>query len=85
MGRSERQPVRRNHIDEIDVFGIVNNAVYRAGSQTAFARQAGVSKQALNNQIHSRDDRNFTEEVLAAAGLRRVVTVHYEFIEEARA
>lgn len=74
---------RSNQIDDTDVFGIVNKAVYRAGSQAAFARVAGTSKQALNNQLHSRDNRSFTKEVLTAAGLRRVVTVHYEFIEGA--
>lgn len=74
---------RSNQIDEIDVLRIVKDAVYRAGSQVRFAEKAGVSKQTLNSQIHSRDDRNFTPEVLAAAGLRRVVTVHYEFIEGA--
>lgn len=86
LGRSERRPVRGNQIDEIDVFRIVKEAIYRAGSQTAFAAMGGFSKQKLNNQLHARGADRFSKDVLEAANIKRVtvVSVHYEFIEEPR-
>ncbi|WP_406586412.1 hypothetical protein [Asaia lannensis] len=87
MGRSERQPVRRNQIDEIDVFRIVKEAIYRAGSQAAFAAMGGFSKQKLNNQLHARGVDKFSEDVLRAARIKReeITTVIYRLIEEPRA
>ncbi|MDL2169580.1 hypothetical protein [Asaia sp. HumB] len=77
---------RSNQIDEIDVLRIVKGAIYRAGSQVAFAERGGFSKQKLNNQLHARGADQFSDDVLRAANIKRVqvVTVHYEFIEEPR-
>lgn len=85
LGRSERRPVRGNQIDEIDVFRIVKEAIYRAGSQTAFAAMGGFSKQKLNNQLHARGADQFSDDVLRAARIERkeITTVIYRFIEGA--
>ncbi len=74
---------RSNQIDEIDVLRIVNQWVASAGGENIAATIIGISRQALNAQRNA--VKRFSDRVLAAAGLRRVVTVHYEFIEEPRA
>ncbi|QDH17432.1 hypothetical protein [Swingsia samuiensis] len=71
----------RNSLSEIDVYAIVSKAVEKAGGQTAFCVQNDLSKKTLNHQLHARNGRKFSEAVLRAAGLRRVVTTHYEFLE----
>jgi len=72
---------RSNQIDEIDVLRIVNQWVASAGGESIAATIIGISRQALNAQRNA--VKRFSDRVLAAAGLRRVVTVHYEFIEGA--
>ncbi|GAB6854063.1 hypothetical protein [Asaia astilbis] len=64
------------------MFNIVSRWVDGFKSQAAAARFVGISPQALNDQMNSK--KPFSEKVLTAAGLRRVVTVHYELIEEPR-
>lgn len=74
---------RSNSLDEIDVFRAVNRWVDKFRSEAEAARSAALTPQALNAQRNA--VKPFSDRVLAAAGLRRIVTVHYEFIEEPRA
>ena len=83
LGRPERRQVRRNRLEEADVIGIVRRWADSFRSEAEAARSAGVSRQTLHQQRNA--VKPFSDRVLAAAGLRRVVTVHYEFIEETRA
>lgn len=72
-----------NEISDSDICGAVNRAINLAGSQRAFAEKAGVSPQALHRQLSAQTVNGFTDDVLRAAGLRRVQTEHYEFLEDA--
>ncbi|WP_336717519.1 hypothetical protein [Asaia bogorensis] len=71
---------RSNAIDDADICGAVNRWVDKFPSEAEAARSLGMSPQALNAQRNA--VKPYSERVLKAAGLRRVVTVHYEFIEE---
>ncbi|WP_336947240.1 hypothetical protein [Asaia sp. HN010] len=73
---------RSNAIDEADLCGAVNRWVDKFPSGAEAARSLGMSPQALNAQRNA--VKPYSPRVLAAAGLRRVVTVHYEFIEDTR-
>ena len=70
-----------NEIRSADVYGAINRAVKSAGSQQSFAEKAGVSPAFLSSVMHGR--RSPTDKLLKAAGLRRVVSVHFEFVENA--
>ncbi|GBQ72640.1 hypothetical protein AA103196_3119 [Ameyamaea chiangmaiensis NBRC 103196] len=71
---------RSNSIDDVDVCRIVNRWVANHRNEQHAASVAGISRQALNAQRNGL--KPFSDRVLAAAGLRRVVTVHYEFVEQ---
>jgi len=73
---------RSNQIDAADLCGAVNRWVDKFPSEAEAARSLGMSPQALNAQRNA--VKPYSARVLRAAGLRRVVTVHYEFIEEPR-
>jgi len=81
LGRSERRPVRPNRLEEADVIGIVRLWTDSFPSEAAAARAAGIKRQTLHQQRNA--DKPLSDKVLKAAGLRRVVIVHYEFIEGA--
>lgn len=82
LGRPERRQVRRNQLEEADVIGIVRLWADSFPSEAAAARAAGIKRQTLHQQRNA--DKPLSDKVLKAAGLRRVVTVHYEFIEDTR-
>ena len=73
---------RSNAIDDADLCGAVTRWVDKFPSGAAAARSIGLSSQALNAQRNA--VKPYSPRVLAAAGPRRVVTVHYEFIEDTR-
>ena len=57
----------------IDPMEVLRDAVAKAGSQTKFAAQVGVSPQYVNDLVHGR--RAFEgERILSALGLERNVT-----------
>jgi len=70
---------RSNTIDDVDVCRIVNRWVAQYRNEQHAANVVGISRQALNAQRNGL--KPFSRRVLAAAGLKRVVTTHYEFIE----
>ena len=78
-----------NAIDWIDVCRLISAKAKALGSQAALAEKAGVSavylSQILNAERRKSDVQraDAADRVLAAAGIRRVVTTHYEMIETA--
>lgn len=63
---------RCNSMDAADVFRIVDRAINKSGSQAAFARQLGITRSALCRQHNANTANGYTDEVLAAAGIKRV-------------
>ncbi len=72
---------QRNTLTEADVCGIINRRVNSLGSQKALSEIVGISQAAISDQLNGK--KPFSPSVLRAAGLRRVVTTHYEFLEDA--
>ncbi|MBS1028759.1 helix-turn-helix domain-containing protein [Gluconobacter albidus] len=70
-----------NEIRSADVFGAINRAIMSAGSQKDFAAKAGVSSAFVSRVMHGLSAPS--PKLLKAAGLRRVVSVHFEFVENA--
>lgn len=56
-------------LDRIGVVGLVNSAVKSAGGQASFARYVRVSQSHLSLMLHGH--REFNDQVLTAAGIRR--------------
>lgn len=74
--------MRSNTIDDADIWRAVNRWVDKFPSEAEAARSIGMSPQALNTQRNA--IKPYSERVLMAAGLKRIVTLHYEYIEDSR-
>jgi len=59
-------------LSDADVIRLVNAAVDKAGGQSAFGLLVGRKRQDINAQIHAREGRAYSADVLAAAGIERV-------------
>lgn len=62
---------RGNSMDDADVFRIVDRAINKAGSQSAFTRKVGITRSALCKQHNAKTAKGYTNEVLLAAGIKR--------------
>lgn len=56
---------------DIEVFAAIKRMVDAAGSQAAFARQAGVTPQYVSQVLNAQKPPS--DDLLAAVGLRRIV------------
>ena len=72
---------RSNAIRCADVYGAINREINLCGSQMAFAEKAGVSSAFVSRVLHGHT--RPSQKLLSAAGLKRVVTEHYEYAEDA--
>ena len=68
-----------NALDYIDVMRIVNTAVTAAGGRTKFAARCGLTRQYMCMILNAQ--RPPPDVVLKEARVRRVVTEHYEIVE----
>jgi hypothetical protein len=59
-----------------DVLGRLNAAIRTAGSESAFARKHGLTRQEVHEALKA--NRHPGPRLLAAVGVRKVVAVHYE-------
>lgn len=59
-----------------EVYGLLNAAVRTAGGESAFARKHGLTRQDVHEAMKS--NRHPGPGMLAAVGIRKVVTVRYE-------
>lgn len=73
-GRNE--PVRYN---ESETYMKLRAGVKAAGSETAFARKAGITKQSMSDMLSGK--RPMSPRVLKVIGLRRVETKVYTLID----
>lgn len=73
---------KTNELDQADLCRIVSRWVDKFPSEAEAARSISITPQTLNAQRNA--IKSFSDRVLKAAGLRRVVTTHFEFIEGPR-
>lgn len=69
--RAARQAAAAELLDSIGLSAALRAACARAGSQAAFARQAGVSAQLISDVLGAKREAN--DRILSQLGLRRVV------------
>lgn len=67
-------------LDEAGMVGVINTTVNSFATKKEFADQAGISQAYLSQMLSG--NRGISDHFLTAVGLRRVHSIHYEFIEE---
>lgn len=71
---------KRNTLDQADLYRAVQQYVDRHGTIGKAAASIGIKRQALSAQLNGTTP--FSPKVLQAAGIRKIVSVHYEFIDD---
>jgi plasmid maintenance system antidote protein VapI len=66
----ETKRAKRTLLAEVDVLNLLRTEIMKAGSQSAWARRAGVNRPTINSILHGR--RTIQPKVLSALGLRKV-------------
>jgi transcriptional regulator with XRE-family HTH domain len=67
-------------MNKSEVLKLIRQAVHDAGSQTAFARQCGVTTQYINDLLRGRRDPG--AKILDALGIEKTVIVSYRTKED---
>ena len=66
----KKEEAERMLLAEIDVLNLLRTEIIKAGSQSAWARRAGIDRPTINSILNGR--RSLQPKVLSALGVKRV-------------